>query len=334
MDAVCGVEVERQPGGPYRLAWSEAFGDRAVELRVAGSPEGLAGTPPRLRAARGASVAGLAPGERHYFHLAPDGGEGLVVAERGVPLERGVNFRDLGGYAGAGGRRVRWGRLFRSGHLSALSETDRACLATLGIRTVCDLRLPEELANENAVLPGDPDVEVLGIPPGIREPGYLDRVFDQAEGPGEVVDTMNFLIAAFVRDATEEYRRLFRILLEGREGPLLVNCSAGKERTGVAVAFLLSALGVPRETVTWDFMLSARYFPVEPELERAFAKYHVRQRPGAREIVMPLLETRRSYIDAAFEAALEMHGSVDAFLREAYGLGPAERERLQALYLA
>lgn len=334
MDDICGIVVQRAGAG-CRVRWGEAFGGAPVDVHVAADPALLRDAPASVCGARdGAEIPVTSSITRPYFLLAPARGEPLVVAERSVPLERGVNFRDLGGYAGAEGRRVRWGRLFRSGHLSALTDADRDRVAALGIGVVCDLRMAEELANENAVLPDEPRVEVLGIPPGIRDPLFFHKLFDRAEGPGEIVQAMHHLIGALVREATLEYRRLFEVLLEGSPGALLINCSAGKERTGVGVALLLSALGVPRETVSWDFMLSREYFPAEAELDRVLEKYQVRRRPGDRDIVMPLLETRASYIGAAFDAVDEAHGSMDAFLREACGLGEKELTRLRELYLA
>ena len=267
------------------------------------------------------------------FFLQSRNSDGLIVAERNVPLQGGVNFRDLGGYATADGRRVDWGRLFRSGHLSNLTDDDKACFASLGIRTVCDLRVADELANENATLPGTPNIEVLEIPPRVKDRFFFHRLFESTDDPADVALAMHEVMRSLVLDSGSNFGRIFEILLEVHEGNVLINCSAGKERTGIAAALILTALGVPRETILSDFMLSKAYFPAEIELERVYEKYTVRATgEQARRLVMPLLETRESYLQSTFDALDEHFGSGEAFLRQMYGLGDDELAHLKDTY--
>lgn len=334
MDPVTTVTVTRLPGGAFELTWDDVVGRAPIAVRAALDVDSLA-TAPIVAAADGrVEVAQLAPGARHYFLLEPAaGGEPLVVAERAVTLAGGVNFRDVGGYRSEDGRRIRWGRLFRSGHMANFTAGDKNTFAALGIRTVCDFRLAEERAAESSELPGPPQLHVLGIEPGLGDKFFFHRLFERTDDPRELMDAMRAMLVSLVRGVASRYGRLFEVLLEDPPGAVLMNCSAGKERTGIGVALVLSALGVPRETILYDFMLSGTYFPAEAEVPRVLEKYGVKRRGAAgRALIMPLLETHAEFLEAAFAAIDEDFGSSAAFLAHHFGLGPAERARLRDIY--
>jgi protein-tyrosine phosphatase len=280
-----------------------------------------------------ARLANLEPSIRHYFHLQPPAGEGLIVAQRDLPLEGSINFRDLGGYRTDDGRRVKWGRLFRSGHMVNLTDADRAYLGSVDIRRVCDLRLADEQENERTELPNDPVIEILAIPPGVGDRYFFHRLFARTDDPADIVEAMHEMNRSLVLGSAQPYARLFGMLLGAADGTMLINCSAGKERTGIATALVLTALGVPRATILYDFMLSKRYFPAEAEVDRVREKYAV-EGPAdlARELVMPLLETRESYLESVFDVLDERFVSGEAFLRQAYGLDDADFARLRDTY--
>lgn len=336
MDWITEISVTTTAPGTFALAWPVAFSDKPVRVFAAASPDALAQAGAAVAEAIGhCTLAGLEPDVRQYFRLCRADGEQIIVAERNVPLDGAVNFRDLGGYASADGRRVHWGRLFRSGHLSTLTAAGRAAFERLGIATVCDFRLAAERARENMVLPSGVTLEGIEIPPGVRDPEYFHRVFRDASGPEDVADAVHEVVLSMVNESADRYRRLFEVLLEPESRNTLLNCSAGKERTGIAVALLLSALGVPRETIYYDFMLSARYFPALAEIPRVLEKYAVGATgEDAQRLVMPLLETRASYLQIAFDSIDRECGSTDAFLRRHYDLGDAEFSELRRRYLS
>jgi protein-tyrosine phosphatase len=330
MDVLHSIQVE-PAGDGYRIRWHDCFSDQPVNVHVGPSPTGLERSTPRVDGALGqAHIPDLDPEVRHYFRLEPAAGDGITVAERAVPLAGGINFRDVGGYATGDGRRVDWGRLFRSGHLSKLTGDDKRYFGSLDIRTVCDFRTHEELENENAALPNHPAVEILAVPPGVRDRYFFHRLFASTTDPEAVVAAMHEVMRSLIRDAAAHYARLFEILLAHRGGNILLNCSAGKERTGVGAALVLTALGVPRETIRYDFMLSKAYFPALSELDRVIEKYEVKATgEAASRLVMPLLETRASYIESAFAIIDEEFGSGEAYLQQACGVGAAELRRLR-----
>ena len=142
------INVEQNKKGTFTISWESGKKDMSVTVFAGNSP---------LKINRKASVAsvkgktsvkidGLDPGVRHYFELVPEGGQAIATAQRHQPFEGIVNFRDLGGYQTADGRRVKWGQVFRSGHLANTSEKDKALFQKMGIQIVCDFRSPGESA--------------------------------------------------------------------------------------------------------------------------------------------------------------------------------------------
>jgi protein-tyrosine phosphatase len=141
---VSEARVERGGSGAYQLAWSNP--GAPVDVYVADEPYA-----PResMRLAvdndrDGRAVLTVKEAGRPYFYVATDGGAGVWTAERVLPLQGGRNFRDMGGYATEDSRRVKWGKIYRSGSMAGLTEADQAYLSRLGVKLVCDLRTTQE----------------------------------------------------------------------------------------------------------------------------------------------------------------------------------------------
>jgi len=245
--------------------------------------------------------------------LAGDAGLPRVIA-----LEGCSNLRDLGGYRTADGRRVRMGQAYRSGSLANLTDADMARFGALGIRTVCDLRGVRESERAPSRLPGADTPEVVPLPIEPRVGASLRDLLRREEATGE--DTYALLQAAYSAYAGEHlprYRALFALLLEGRL-PLLFHCSAGKDRTGFGAALLLTALGVPRETVLADYLATNRIWRREHALP-----------PDTPDAVRDtLLAAHRPLLEGALDQALGSYGALERLFEDGLGLDPA---RLRAL---
>jgi protein-tyrosine phosphatase len=170
-----------------------------------------------------------------------------VSVDRIIELEGAVNFRDLGGYATADGQRTRWRMLFRADGLSELTEADLVILRDLGIRTVIDLRTGHELEQSRFNVEAHP-VEfhhfpiiksLTSVEDFNRAPGFLGVQYKQMleDGAPQIVGALSALAAPDAR-------------------PAVFHCTAGKDRTGLLSALVLSLLGVPEETVVADYALS------------------------------------------------------------------------------
>lgn len=248
--------------------------------------------------------------------------------ERVIPLQGGQNFRDLGGYRTADGRRVKWGLLYRSGSMHDLTPADFAALAKRGLRTVCDLRDTRERTKAPVAWPAAhaptvfaDDYDMTGDMSALTRPGL-----DEAKARAIMQQSYTQLPFRFAG----AYRRMFAELAAGR-APLAFNCSAGKDRTGVAAALLLTVLGVPRATVMQDYLLSNRYFdPARAAADPGTAALFQRMPADARQALMGV---DPSYLDAALAAIERRPGGMAAYQRDALGLDAATIRRLRAMYL-
>lgn len=244
---------------------------------------------------------------------------------RHVPLAGQPNFRDLGGYAAGDGRRIRWGAVYRSGELSQLSDDDVGTLGELGIRTVVDLRSPEEVsARGEGRLPSG--AQLLPLPITSSDmfakliPMFLKGDFSQV--PPDLLDQVNRML---VSEFTEQYAGLLRALSEPANRPLVFHCTQGKDRAGFGAAMVLSALGVPWETVVEDYLLSNHFRKEENDkmlgMIRGFAANH--GGPEGEEVafwrVEGLLYVKEQSLQAAHAEIVERYGSVEVFLIEGLG---------------
>lgn len=326
------IHIERLAADRYRLRWDASLGARVAAIAVSTEPAS-APVPARIELGDdGADVAGLPASPRHFFHLTLANGARLVAGERRLLLRESPNFRDFGGYATADGRRVRWGQLYRSGQLDRVEADDQAEIARLGIRLVCDFRRDmEREMSPNRFAPGHaPRIANLAIMPGSSA-----SLFEQDDTrAGAAVDDYGVqLMIAINRDLaleqTPAYTQMFAELLDA-DGPVLIHCAVGKDRTGFAAALIKAALGVPEPALLHDYLLTDRYLPIDREMERLQQKY---QWDGPSDHMRPILQVRREYFHAAFDAIRQQFGSVDVYLREALAVDDRARDELRARWL-
>jgi protein-tyrosine phosphatase len=330
MSKVFPIHIEQTPEGDYLLTWTEDFAESGVDVRAHAEPGAAASAEPVARGARpGVRVAALPGTARTYFHLQPEQGEGLTAAERNVPLQGGTNFRDMGGYRAGDGRRVRWGRLFRSGHSAMLSERDAEVVGSLDIRICCDFRRPEELQIEPSRLPASTRIVSVTVNPGSTT-SFFQEIAEGGATAEDMAAFMQHINREFVQHHAQPFRRMFEELLQLDDGGFMINCAAGKDRTGFGAAMILAALGVSNEDIVHDYMLSDRYFPIERELERVLRKYGDEAGGNLnKDLIMPMMQVRPEYIRAALQAIEEEYGSAERYLAQMLGVGEAERRLLR-----
>ncbi|MFI5320464.1 MAG: tyrosine-protein phosphatase, partial [Myxococcota bacterium] len=200
------------------------------------------------------------PRFRHVLALEDADGNRVEIAERKLPLEGPRNFRDLGGYPTADGRRVRWGQVFRADSLAELSDADIAYLGRIGLARVIDLRGDFEISDRPNRLAGRTEFAYvqLQIGEGDLAPAEWARKFEAGEF-GEI--DASWLVRGYQRTLDERAERVGGVLrqLAAAPSPAVFHCTAGKDRTGIVSALLLLLLGVPREVVIGDYSLTALY---------------------------------------------------------------------------
>ncbi|MGB1141757.1 MAG: tyrosine-protein phosphatase, partial [Halioglobus sp.] len=308
------VHIWREPDGDYHVEWRASHPETEVRVEPLAAHDDVQAH--YHDAESRARISGLAPGSRHFFRVTDQHGNEVLSTERKLALEGTPNFRDFGGYRTEDDRQVKWGYLFRSGQLSGLSDRDLDLLASLELDLVCDFRRLEEQEGDPSRLPPQKTPRIASLP---IVPGSNSRFFEEAEGHvGDRQAMFDFMLEInrdFATAQSETYARMFREILAIEDARFLVHCAAGKDRTGFAAAIMLLALGVPREVVMRDYMLTQRFFHPPREIERLQRKYQMEHMDA--EAVLPMLEVHEDYLGLALETIDSQYDSLDSYLEEA-----------------
>jgi len=262
----------------------------------------------------------------------------VFAADRQIILEGARNFRDLGGYTTEDGKRVRYGRIYRSDALDKLTDADYEKLANLHIATICDLRSKVERERDATRWRGSQAPETLVLDIMATDPKsagqdptreFLKRVMASgatpATGARELADGMGEMALT----AGPLYGKMLRRLLESDQ-PLLFHCTAGKDRTGMGAALLLKVLGVRQEEIEEDYLLVNKLVPTEKYAaevaKRLEAMAGTKVDP---KLLEPYMGTRREWLTGAFAAIDAKYGNFDAYRRSVLGITDAEQKRLR-----
>jgi protein-tyrosine phosphatase len=241
-----------------------------------------------------------------------------------IALAGASNLRDLGGYRTADGRVVRRGLVFRSAALARLTGADHAIIASLGLRTICDFRGLGEAAQAPTQLgPAGAAVRHVPLPIEPTVGAGLRDILATKQATGEALfAVLERAYAAYALSSTAQYKTLIDLVVDG-DTPLLFHCSAGKDRTGFGAALLLTALGVPWDTVIADFDAT----------NRLWRRDTVASDDLPDDVRQGLLRANPALLTAAFDAARREYGSLDRYLAEAMGLIPSRLAQLQETLL-
>ncbi|HEX4433286.1 MAG TPA: tyrosine-protein phosphatase [Acidimicrobiales bacterium] len=236
--------------------------------------------------------------------------------DRMIALEGAVNFRDLGGYAAGDGLQTRWRTLFRADGLGELTETDMAVLRQLGIQTVIDLRSGSELER------GRFDVEAH--PVAFHHFPFIDELPD-AQDFDRKPGLLGTQYLEIVRDAGGQILAALDVLAAPDALPAVFHCTAGKDRTGVLSAVVLSLLGVDEPTVVADYALSGA------AMLRLRAKLIVKYPEGREtlENIDEVFSAEPAQMEQLLEHIEAEYGSVAKYV-EGLGAGPGLVERMRS----
>ena len=253
-----------------------------------------------------------------------------------IKMQKLQNCRDLSHFVTKDGRKIKNNTLIRSETLFKATEKDIKKLTDeYFLKTVIDFRTEIECEQK-------PDPEINGVE-NIHNPilraetmgitrekvDYRDmpKIFEDVTVPP--LEYMQSLYRNLVLDphAREHYREFFNILLE-KEGAFLWHCTAGKDRVGVGTALLLSALGVDREEIILDYLMTDFYYKRENAKLKFLIKVAVKDKK-VKTYLRYLLCVRREYICAAFDAIDEKYGDIETYLRDEMGLDYEKMNKLR-----
>ena len=260
-----------------------------------------------------------------------------IAPPRVLALEGGHNFREVGGYPTTAGGKLRRGMIWRSAGLDRLSGPDCEQIRALGIRTIADLRTEHErglFPTASAVSDG---VRTLAwsrggaeaSPPIQNRPAWRD--LDHAALRAEIARLYTHIAEAHA----PQFAEVYRAIAEGA-APILIHCTAGKDRTGLAIAILLELIGVKREWVIWDYAQTNAHLKKHMvNLESAIgvggmADWLASLGPEGRDLLMAADE---AYLLAALAEIEARFGSVGGFARQTLALPDATIEALEGRLL-
>jgi protein-tyrosine phosphatase len=244
------------------------------------------------------------------------------------------NFRDVGGLPTVDGRRVRYGRLFRSGHLADATASDAAFLAELGLHTIFDFRnaADQRLEGPDVELPGVRNVNLPLSDPAdgaefwrmVRE-GDLD-LLKSILADGKAAERMTASYRVIIKERTAEHSLVLHSLADDSV-PALMHCAAGKDRAGISIAVSLLAVGVERDAIEADYLKS----------NAPHRRYRVRRSdnspagmsPEVMGLLSPLFDARAEYLRTAFETIEQTWGTTERYLTDGLKVSPETRERLR-----
>jgi protein-tyrosine phosphatase len=325
------ADVASADGSKFLISWSAAPSAGAVDVIARRTARATATKSGSMIVGRGGargqiSVAALPSAPRWYFELRPRHGEPLVIADRSLHLATAPNFRDIGGYRTTDGRWVKMGLVYRSDQLDRLDDSDLATIAKLAPSLVVDLRTEKERRNGPDRLPQGAEGLVADVL--ATSPPDVNAVL---KGPSPETG-VNFLVAANRQFVSMPSARAAYASLVSRvpteKGAVVYHCSAGKDRTGWGTAVLLTAVGVPRQTVMADYLAS------NANLTDKNRALFATMQPAMAARMEPVMTVRGAYLDAAFDEVDRRYGSFDNYLRLGLGIDAPTLAKLRARLLS
>jgi len=256
---------------------------------------------------------------------------------RHIRLEAVENFRDFGDYPTQAGRRLKRGRLYRSASHGRATDADLAAIEALALAVIVDLRRPGERERDPSRRPAGFKGQVIENDEGEaadNDPWWtFVRTCDLSEAAFRGYLANYYREAPFVSRHVDLFSRYFRALAEA-EGPVLIHCAAGKDRTGVLAALTHHIAGVHADDILEDYLLTnnpERMAARAPMVAELIAKETGRTPTDA--AIRAAIGVEAEYLAEAFRAIEAQHGGTDAYLAQALGVDAALRARLEARLL-
>ncbi len=255
--------------------------------------------------------------------------ETALLVRRILRFDGAMNVRDLGGATTANGKQVRFGLVYRSDDLAELSDLDLAELENRTIRTIVDFRNPDEVEARPSRIPQGATVVSAPYPPGNRTAGEVMESLVSGELTPE--HAHGILLDSY-RHTTESGGPAVAALIRSiiNHSPVLFHCAGGKDRTGVAAAVILSILGVDREQIVDDYMLTNdRLTDQSSTFQLRLAEYP----EESRDVLLALGLARSVYIELTLDIIERDFGGIDAYAQDQLSLSETEVDALRRLLL-
>lgn len=254
---------------------------------------------------------------------------------RVIYLKGTTNTRDIGGYLTNDMTMLRYGQIIRSDKLSRLTAKDFQKLEDLGLKTVIDLRTDKEFNESPTIWKGDNPPQFFHFPVGDSKNEWFSNQrkmmkrnrFTKEQSLEHMVEGYRMI----ADEGTESFHKLMEVVLDESNWPVLIHCNAGKDRSGVGVALILEALGVDRETIMDEYLLTNEISRIEDKAV-FLSKESKNSSRGSRfskgtppSAWLPIVGVDAKMLEAFYASVDEKYGSMDAYLT---ALGVDQEARL------
>ena len=266
--------------------------------------------------------------KRSYFKLVFNKKYSAITAERTIPMDSLYNFRDFGGNYNTDGKQTCWGKLYRSSSLVNATSQDNKLLKNLDIRTVIDFRTSQEryITPSKYVAPQMFSFPLRGNPPTV----FFDRILRKEMRAGDVKVYAQGLFSFILENNSDYFKKMFDILLDESNYPVLICCTYGRDRSAVASALILAALGVEMDQIVNDYMLTNE----QNNFNSFFSDDNILlEDPEVQETFTALFLVHKGTMTYSFEKIIKDYGSLDNFFNTTLDLTPKKRERLKEIML-
>ena len=250
-----------------------------------------------------------------------------------------INFRDLGGNKSQDGKIIKFNKIYRSGNITKFTLKNYNYLNKLGIKTICDLRSIQEQKMAPTKLPKNSSIRIIHIP--IKTLDYykftsIQKAFALLVGKMkkiDIIETFKKTYQGFATDCKSELLTIFNLLLFPENSPIIIHCTAGKDRTGFVCALILNVLGVSQQDIYLDYQKSNIY--LQKFKEKTLKRLWLFRSFGVTEDKVSLFfETKTDFLDAAYNVMIQSYGSVDNYIHKAVGVTPYHVKKLREKFLA
>ncbi|MDK8502434.1 tyrosine-protein phosphatase [Aerococcus sp. UMB1112A] len=285
-----------------------------------------------------------------YYLIQVDDEWSSIFAERVLPLEQAINFRDMGGYRTLDGKRTKWGLLFRSDQLSKLSEQDIKLLENYQLKTIVDYRSaherkmnpnkeigtveetvwcdPQSSFSEAAANAADLNEENIKLVRQLEE-GMVDSKYVNGKGLKVIEDYRKMVTSEASQIA---YKKFLQVCAQVESAPLVHHCRGGKDRTGFGSMLLLLALGVCDEDIVKDYILTGVIRTERNELKYKLYR-ELTDNQDYLDYLMSMIETRSEYIKASLDEIRQRYDNTDEYFKDYYDLNQKDLEQMRSFYL-
>ncbi len=267
------------------------------------------------------------PDKREFYILKTTSAYSGIITNRHIEMSSIKNFRDLGGYFTKLDRQMRWGMIFRSGDLSSATLYDQERIRRLNIKTIIDFRT--ENTSKTYPILVHPNIKKVSIPITQMDSKALDdMMLDKKLTQSDAVRKIQDSYISIVENSKEELSKMFELLIDYDNYPILISGSLGKDRVGLASFFILSAIGVPQNVIINDYLLSQEYINVSKIVMDAQSKPEYFQ-----EAVTAIFSVRPSYINYTIDYINQKYGSVDNYLEKELKVSASNKNLLRKYLL-